>query len=135
MGQEVLGVLGNRMIERTCGQDHFLLNPQPGPKHQGRWSERIHFSCSGLQCEKWFTGDDVEQSKDETLIKSQVNISGGAGLQVGRRDMPLPDTVSLERSDCLCVLEGSRRRTWPRCCVTSIRVATSLGPIIKLTAL
>lgn len=49
---------------------------------------------------------DVEQGTDETLIKSQVNISEGAGPQVCRRKAPLPDTVNQEGSDCVCVFKG-----------------------------
>jgi hypothetical protein len=43
---------------------------------------------------------DVEQRTDETLIKGQVNISGGAGPQVCRSKAPLPDMVNQEVTAC-----------------------------------
>lgn len=49
---------------------------------------------------------DVEQRMDETLIKRQVNISGGAGPQVGRREAPLSGTVNQKGKQlpvCVCV--------------------------------
>ena len=51
---------------------------------------------------------DVEQRTDETLIKSQVNISGGAGPQVCRREAPLPAMVNQEVPTCAFERETAR---------------------------